>query len=106
MAGKTDDQEAAKQQEQNLELRRAVGNAYAFVEGQKLVQTFSAVTFEELLDKQIERIEGATTTQKPNELDRITRTEEDLLAAVQKIKSLPDDAFNKTSEDHGVNTAP
>lgn len=92
------------QQEQNLELRRAISDAYAFVEGQKLVQSFSAVTFEELLDQQIERIEGASTTQKPNEIDRVTRVEQDVISAVAKIKKMPDDAFRKTPEDNGVNT--
>lgn len=92
------------QQEQNIELRRALNNAYAFVEGQKLVQSFAAVTFEELLDQQIERIEGASTVQKPNELDRITRVEQDVISAVAKIKKMPDDAFKKSPEENGVNT--
>lgn len=95
--------EQAKQQEQNLELRRAVNNAYAFVEGQKLVQSFSAVTFEELMDKQIERLVGASTTAKPNEIDRINKTENELIAAVQNVKKLPDDAFKK-GDDKNVNT--
>ncbi len=94
----------AAQQEQNLELRRAINDAYAFVEGQKLVQSFSSISFEELLDQQIERIEGASSTRRPNEIDRITRVEQDIIAAVEKIKKMPDDAFKKTPEENGVNT--
>lgn len=104
MSNKGDDENGAKQQEQNLELRRAINNGYAFIEGQKLVQSFSAVTFEELLDQQVERIEGKSTTQKPNELDRIAKIEAELVAAVENIKKMPDDAFKKTPEENGVNT--
>lgn len=106
MSNKGADETGAKQQEQNLELRRAINNAYAFIEGQKLVQSFSAVTFEELMDQQIERIEGASSVQKPNEIDRINRTEAELIAAVENIKKMPDDAFRKTPEENGVNTPP
>lgn len=98
------DDNGVAQQEQNLELRRALSDAYSFVEGQKLVQSFAAVTFEELLDQQIERIEGASTVQKPNEIDRITRVEQDVISAVAKIKKMPDDAFNKSPGENGVNT--
>lgn len=104
MSNRGEDEKGAAQQEQNLELRRAINDAYAFVEGQKLVQSFSAVTFEELLDQQIERIEGASSTKRPNELDRIDKIEQDVIAAVDKIKKLPDDAFKKTPEENGVNT--
>jgi hypothetical protein len=106
MSNKGSDENGAKQQEQNLELRRAINNAYAFIEGQKLVQSFSAVTIEELMDQQIERIEGKSTTQKPNEIDRINKTETELIAAVENIKKMPDDAFRKTPEENGVNTPP
>ena len=104
MSNNGEDENGAGQQEQNLELRRAINDAYAFVEGQKLVQSFSAVTFEELLDQQIERIEGTSTVQKPNEIERITRVEQEVISAVEKIKALPDDAFKKTPEENGVNT--
>lgn len=104
MSNKGNDENGAKQQEQNLELRRAINNGYAFIEGQKLVQSFSAVTFEELLDQQVERIEGASTTQRPNEIERINKIEAELTSAVENIKKMPDDAFKKTQEDNGVNT--
>lgn len=104
MSTRGEDEKSTAQQEQNLELRRAINDAYAFVEGQKLVQSFSAVTFEELLDQQIERIEGKGTVRKLNELERIDRIEQDVISAVEKIKKLPDDAFKKTSEENGVNT--
>lgn len=99
-----EDEEEAKRQQQNLELRRALSDSYAFVEGQKLTQSFSAVTFEELMDAQIERIEGKSTILKPNEIDRINKMEIDLVSAVAKIKAMPDDAFKKNRDDKNVNT--
>ena len=101
----TGEEDAAdKLQEQNLELRKAINDAYAFVEGQKLVQSFSAITFEDLMDQQIERLSGATTTTRPNALVRIQKIVSGLEAAVAKIKSLPDDAFSKKKDNGNVNT--
>jgi hypothetical protein len=90
----------------SFELRRAVANAYAFVEGAKSVQTFSALTYEELLDQQIERIEGAETDLRPNELHRIDKTEQDVVAAVAKIKALPANFFADDRPKDNVNSDP
>lgn len=98
--------DSSKRQNENIAIRRALSDAYAFVEGQKLVQSFSSLTFEELLDQQIERIEGVSTVTRPNEIERISRIEVDVVAAVQKIKQLPDDAFRKTENTNNVNTKP
>lgn len=98
--------EEEKTQSLNLELRTALNDAYAAVEGAKSVQTFSAVTFEDLADQQIERIAGATSPARPNELDRITRTVNNVVAAVEKIKSLPPEAFARKDDTKDVNTKP
>ena len=98
--------DSSKRQNENIELRRALNDAYAFVEGQKLVQSFSSLTFEELLDQQIERIEGVSTVTKPNEIDRINKVEAAVVGAVEKIKALPDDAFKKVPPENNVNTKP
>lgn len=94
----------SKDQTQNLELRKSLNNAYAFVEGQKSVQSFSAVTFEELMDQQIERLSGKGTASRPNAYDRITRISTDVQQAVAKIKSMPDDAFVESDTAQDVNT--
>lgn len=82
-------------QKQDLtdQLKRSVSNAYAFVVGQQTTESFSAVTFEELLDRQIERIEGPGTALRPNVLDRIDKVKSDMLAAIEEIKKQPDDFF-------------
>lgn len=88
----------------NLDLRRAVNNAYAFVKGREAVQSFASYTFEDALDQQIERIEGASTSTRLNELDRLTKIETDILQAVSKIKALPPEAFSDPDPEVDVNT--
>ena len=96
--------EEQKTDDQNQELRRALNDAYASVEGAKLVNTFSALTFEELAYRQIQRIKAPGTDSRPNELDRTTRTLNDVVRAIETIKKLPDDAFKKPDPDRDVNT--
>lgn len=95
-----------REQEQNLELRKAIADAYAFVEGQKSVQSFAALTFEDLVDQQIERIEGKGTALRPNALDRVTAIENNVKNAVDKIKKLPPSAFAKPDPKNDANTPP
>lgn len=94
------------EQEQNLELRKAIAGAYAFVEGQKSVQSFSALTFEDLVDQQIERITGKGTTLRPNTLERVDVLEQGVLSAIDKIKKLAPEAFAKPDPTNDANTAP
>lgn len=91
-------------QDQNLDLREALNDAYAFVEGQKVTQSFAAITFEELLDQQIERLVGASTDAKPNAFDLITRIKNNVVQAVAKIKSMPPSAFVTNDPMTNVNT--
>jgi hypothetical protein len=106
MAGNAPAQDDPKQQAQNMELRVALSDAYAAVEGEKAVQSFSAITFEDLADQQIQRISGPGTPSRPNELDRVQRVLKNLLQAVAKIKSLPPEYFAEPDATRDVNTAP
>lgn len=96
--------EQATKEEQAEELRRAVANAYAFVIGQEATESFSCVTFEELLDQQIQRIESPGTDIRPNVLDRIRKTKEDLISAIDKIRQQPDDFFKPPQDEEKVVT--
>lgn len=100
------DRDNEKVQSQNLELRTAINNAYAAVEGNKSVQSATAVTYEELIDQQIARIAGPSTTTRPNALDRVDRVLTAITSAVQQIKSMPDDAFREHDGQTDVNTSP
>jgi len=103
MAGAEQD---AKLQAQNLEIRENLNNAYAAVEGEKAVQSFSAFTFEDALDAQIERIIGAGTDVRPNELRRVDKIESNVISAVAKVKALPPSAFLEAKNERDVNTKP
>lgn len=99
-----DPAEADAAQEQATEFREAFQDAFAFVEGQKLGQSFSALTPEDCLDAFIERIEGKDTEARPNVLNRIAKVRADVLAAVEKVKAMPPEAFREARPDEDVNT--
>lgn len=86
--------------------RAALNNAYAALIGQQTTQTFTAFTFEEAVDAQLERIEGAGTLLRPNLLDRVSRVEEEVKAAVAKIQQIPPEQFLDADEERDVNTPP
>lgn len=88
----------------NIGIRRALNNAYAFVKGRESVQSFSAFTFEDAVDQQIERIQGAGTSYKLNDIDRVTKVENDITQAVANIKKLPPENVIPPNADTDVNT--
>lgn len=90
----------------NFELRRVLNNAYGFVQGQQATQSFSALTYEELANDQIERIEGPGTTLRPNELDRIDKMEQELLKLVDQVRTIPPENFLLSDPAKDVNTSP
>jgi hypothetical protein len=91
--------ESDARQTQAEQYREVLSNAYTLVEAQKAVQTFSAITPEDLMDRFIERVEGKDTQARPNVLNRYAKVKNEILAAIEKIKSLPDDAFRKTDKE-------
>ena len=93
-----------KDNEQNLDLRESLNNAYAFIEGQKSVNAFATVTIEDMLDQQIERLSGDSLPTKKNAIDTINYLESQVVVAVAKIKELPDDTFQKQRSKDNVNT--
>lgn len=91
-------------QDKNLNIRKALNDAYAFVEGSKSVQSFSAFTVEEAHDQFIERVEGKGTTLRPNLLGRIDRVLERVRAVVTEVKAQPPEAFRVPDPESNVNT--
>ena len=96
--------QAESVQDRNTRLRESLSNAHAALQSERTIQSFSAFTFEEALDAQIERISGAGTQLRPNELDRVDRILSQVSDAVAQIKSLPPEVFAKPSEQDDVNT--
>ena len=91
-------------QAQNLKEREALGRAYGALVGQQSVQSWSAFTFEDAVDSQIEDIEGKSTQKRPNQLDRVDRIEQDALSAIARLKEVPPEKFIEPDPDSDVNT--
>jgi hypothetical protein len=107
MTAKTEQEQDAEQkrQEQNTELRKDIAQAYTSLLADQTTKGFAAFTFEEALDAQIERIEGAGTQVRPNLLDRVSRITSRVVQAVEQIKKLPPETFRKPDSKDDVNTA-
>jgi hypothetical protein len=95
----------AATQDRNTELRRSLANAYTALLADQTNSSFAAFTFEEALDRQIERIEGAGTQLRPNLLDRVARIESRVVQAVDQAKQQSPESFAKPDESKDVNTA-
>lgn len=104
MASKQDEALDDVGQDRNLKERIALNNAYGALLGQQSVQSFAAFTFEEAVDAQIERIEGAGTQKRPNLLERVDKIERELLQAISVIKQMPPEQFLKPDAERDVNT--
>jgi hypothetical protein len=91
-------------QQQNLDLRSALNDAYAAVEGAKGVQTFTAYTFEDALSAQITDINGPGTDSRPNELQSIQNILNNVMQAAQQIQAMPADQFADPDSQRDVNT--
>ena len=88
----------------NQELRQEINDAYAFVQGSKTTQMYSSITFEDLMDAQIQRLTGPDTPQRPNPLNRIAAIASRTVDAVAKIKQLPDNFFSALDTTDSTNT--
>lgn len=91
-------------QERNIVLREDLSNAYASILGEQSAKSFHAFTFEEALDSQIAKIEGPSTKQRPNLLDRVDRIVNNLVKAVDQIKALPPEQFREPKPSEDVNS--
>lgn len=104
MAAKDDKDNVEEVQSRNTRLREALSNAYSALLGDQAVKSFSAFTFEEALNNQIERIEGSGTQLRPNLLARVDRIENNMLQAIAQLKSLPPEMFREANQSTDVNT--
>lgn len=104
MADKQDPENLEESQARNNRLREAISNAYAALVGDQNTKSFSAFTFEEALNNQIERIEGSGTQLRPNLLARVDRVESTTLQAIAQLRALPPESFKEANQTTDVNT--
>ena len=80
----------ANKQEKNFELRRVLGQAIGFVEGQEAVRSFQTLTVADLLQQQIDRVEKGAQG-RSSVLARISKVEQDVLSVIKSIQATPED---------------
>lgn len=94
----------SEDQSATQEYREPLQAAYSFVEGQKVAQAFAARTPEDCYDDFIERVAGPGRGARLNVLEKIARIKADVLAAVERVKALPPEAFRDPKPDEDANT--
>ena len=94
------------QQQQDLELRTSLSDAYAAIESDKTSQSVSALTFEELAQQQITRLTTGPTPNRPGPLQVVQNVLNNITAAVTKIQAQPPESFADPDPTQDVNTPP
>jgi hypothetical protein len=91
----------SKQNKLNLQMREILGNAYGFVRGREYTKSVANITYEQLLDAAIDRIEGTKgrTEVRGTILDRIKKIKEEVSQAVDTVKKRPPHEWVIESED-------
>lgn len=102
---------SAKQDKLNLKMRELIGSAYAFVRGRQYAETVANLTYEELLDAAIDKIEGlkGRSDVRGTKLDRIEKIKADISQAVDTVKQQPPNKWQlqndeSTSAEDAMNT--
>jgi len=90
-----------KQTKLKMQMREVLGNAYSFVRGRQYTETISNLTYEELLDAAIDRIEGTKgrSSVRGTILDRIKKIKEEVANAVATVKKQPPEYWTLESDD-------
>jgi len=94
-----------KQTKLTMQMREILGNAYSFVRGRQYTETVANLTYEELLDAAIERIEGTkgSSSVRSTLLDRVKKIKAEVAQAVTTVKKKPP-SYWKLKSDERVNS--
>jgi hypothetical protein len=102
---------AKKQAKLNLQMREIIGSAYSFVRGRQYTETVANITYEELLDSAIDKIEGTKgrSEVRGTKLDRIEKIKAEIAQAVDTVKAQPPNQWQlqneeSASEEDAMNT--
>jgi len=90
-----------KQTKLSMQMREILGNAYAFVRGRQYTETVANLTYEELLDAAIDRIEGTqgSSSVRSTLLDRVKKIKAEVSGAVTTVKKQPPSYWKLASDD-------
>ena len=94
------------QEDANTNIRVSVDNAYGFIKGMEMTTGFQTVTFEEMVQQQMDRLTGKNLGGR-SAIEQITKIRNDLVGAIQAIKSIPADQLFSEEQNNAtsVNTA-
>lgn len=80
-------------------LRVSVNNAYGFLKGNESLTSFRSVTFEEMVQRQLDRLTGKNAAGR-SETERLKKMRDDLVGTVTTIKNIPQDQFYSEAENN------
>lgn len=96
----------SRAREQQREFRRIVANAVGELRSQEVKDSYASLSLEELIDQQIDRLEGTEDGSNPSRLARIRRVKQELTDNIEAMKATPPSDFRRHDPDGDVNTAP
>jgi hypothetical protein len=96
----------SRAREQQREFRRIIANAVGELRSNEIRDSYAALSLEELIDQQIDRLEGTNDTLNPSRLQRIQRIRQELADNIEAMKATPPSSFRRHDPDGDVNTAP
>lgn len=98
---RTSEQEA---RDARRRFRTVVADVVGALRSQEINRSFASISLEEVIDRQIERIEGAETETKPNRLTRVNRIKAEFDGVIDAIKETDPDLFRPADPDDDANT--
>jgi len=75
------------------QLREVLARGFAFVRSCETTEAVSAATFEELLARSIQEIEGDAPL-RPGKLSQVQRLHDEVLAAIAQAREMPAETFD------------
>lgn len=98
---KTKASTSKKQVRLNLKMREILARSYAFVRSREYTETVANITYEELLDKAIDRIEGTKgrSDVRSTRLDRVQKIKNEIEEAVKTVQKQPPGYWALDSDD-------
>ena len=97
---------ATEQRKLNLKMRGILNDAYSFVRGREFTKKLGNITYEQLVDEAIDRIDGTPGKQplRPTLLTRIASLKADIKTAVATVSKKSINYWSLDNQDENVNT--
>jgi len=95
------DTTSTQQTKLKLKMREILNDAYSFVRGRQYTESIANITYEELLDKAIDRIEGTQgrSDVRSTLLDRVKKIKSEIGNAVETVKKKPPSYWTISSDE-------